>query len=147
MKKTSSFFALLILSTSLAFSGITGVDPVTNDGTPIERNILVSSSETYQDNAIHIELTMLNELEEGVYALKREFEDGRFETVQLNKIIPNAGNIPVVHNFEDKAVPNEDFTYLLIRIYPQTKKFEVVKRWSYYSDRKEIWTEGVLASN
>ena len=147
--KNTALIVLIVFVASSAFSNRNNTDdPLIKNGAPAAKSeALLNTSVVIANGIAFFELSVLNEATGGVYALKREFSDGRFVSVQLRKINTNTYNLPVVYTFEDRNVPKEDFTYVLLRIVPETRKFKVIQRWAYCCDRNEICPMDHLATN
>ena len=73
------------------------------------------------------------------------YSDGRFVSVHFVKIQTNTINLPVIYRFEDQKVPEEDFIYVLLRIVPESREFEILKRWEYCYAKNEICPMEYLA--
>lgn len=102
-----------------------------------------------QTEMAFFEIEIESETEDVFYSLKREFADGRFETVQtikISSIIPDDNEMPNFYSFEDENIPNEDFTYMLMRIAPKSNSFNVLQRWDYCSVSHSLCSNGILAS-
>tara|TARA_B110000977_G_C10987471_1_gene458511 strand:- start:385 stop:837 length:453 start_codon:yes stop_codon:yes gene_type:complete len=150
MNKIITYIAILLASTSLtmASNGITLTSK--NITQVVENKTIVSATGLCNNNEVHFHLELINESDEVYFALKREYSDGRFETVkyikvgQVNLEEEDRSEFKTIHDYN---VPNEDFTYVLMRIVPVERAFSVIQRWDYCSDTQELCREGVLAVN
>ena len=112
-----------------------------------EKDMIMSKDAHSVQDEIHIELVVLNESENVVYGLKRKYTDGRFETAVYSKVTPDLEDPFATHKLKDTNVPEEDFTYVLIRIHQDTKEFKVVGRWDYCHEQGEVCADVMFASN
>lgn len=143
--KTYTFFIALAVSSLLYSFTTPGASPAPS----IECSAKIVKRLPDNDIA-HIEVTVNGENEEVYYSLKRQFEDGRLESVQSIKITPNSDVSSAVSlcQFADNNVPHEDFSYVLMRINPTTKAFNVVQRWNYSAVTQSISSpDFMFASN
>lgn len=140
MKSLAFLLILIVFNISLVISSPLQVDNPLREKQEriIKTDVILNVSGIVTDGVAIFELSVLNDSKAGFYALKREFSDGRFESVELSKIIVNSNKLPVDYHFEDQNVPKEDFTYVLLRIVPKTREFEVLKRWEYCHAKEEI---------
>lgn len=150
MKNTITYIAIFLASTTYAMAN-NDQTPTNGNGAPVvENKTIVRATGECLNNKVHFELELMNESDEVYFALKREYADGRFETakyVKVNNITPQVEDLPTFQNIEDENVPSEDFSYVLMRINPITRKFTVIQRWDYCSDTHELCTEEILAAN
>jgi hypothetical protein len=112
-----------------------------------EKDMIMSTDAHSVQDEVHFDLIVLNESENVVYGLKREYVDGRFETAMYSKATSNPEDPFVTHNLKDSNVPEEDFTYVLMRIHQDTREFKVVGRWNYCHAEGEICADVMFASN
>ena len=140
MKNKVLILVFFSLSLSPVFSNINEPDNqlTENEKQVVKTNVILNATAILTNGITYFELCVLNDSKEGFYALKREYSDNRFISVQFSKINKNTDNSPVIYRFEDQKIPEEDFTYVLLRIVPESREFEVIKRWDYCYDKNEI---------
>ena len=148
MKNKVLILILFSLSLSPAFSNINEPENglFENEKQVGKTDVTLNASANLTNGITYFELSVLNESKEGFYALKREYTDGRFVSVQFSKINTNTDNSPVIYHFKDEKISQEDFTYVLLRIVPESREFEVIKRWDYCYDKNEICPMDDLAA-
>lgn len=115
-----------------------------------ENKTIVSATASCINDEVYFQLELLNESDGVYFALKRQYSDGRFETVKYvksNTIHPIAIGQLTFQGLVDSQVPNEDFTYVLMRIVPAEKIFSVIQKWHYCSETRELCSEELFASN
>lgn len=115
-----------------------------------ENKTIVSATSSSDNDEVYFQLESVNESEGVYFALKRQYPDGRFETVKYVPAIPVnlvAEGLPTFQTIEDAQVPDEDFTYVMMRIVPADRTFAVLQKWTYCADTHEICTFEILASN
>ena len=147
MKSLALLLVLFSFNNSSVFSNINEADnPLSEkEKKVVKTDVILNTSGILTNGITYFELSVLNDSKEGFYALKREYSDGRFVSVQFTKINTNTNNLPVIYRFEDKKVPEEDVTYILLRIVPESREFEVIQKWEYCYDKNEICPIDYLA--
>ena len=146
MKRIFIYSTFLLLGILYSFTGKNSEIPK-NGVETCKASIIVIPEES---EVAHFELAVAAESELVYYSLKREFADGRFETVEVLKIesvFPADELMPSFHHFEDVQIPNEDFTYMLLRIEPASRTHLVVQRWEYCAQTHSLCSTGILATN
>ncbi len=149
MKFVILTLALFTLGTTQAASSI-HTNYLLDIAPPVAEKDMVMSKEAHTSlNQVQFDIVVLNESSNVIYGLKREYADGRFETAVYCKATPSLeGEDPFVsHEIQDKNVPEEDFTYVLVRIHTDTRAFKVIGRWNYCHDLKEICADVMYAAN
>jgi hypothetical protein len=115
-----------------------------------ENKTIVNATASFSKDEVYFKLELLGESDEVYFALKRQYPDGRFETVKYVRskaIQPVAVGMSSFQLLEDTHVPNEDFTYVLMSIDPAKRTFSVIQKWKYCSDTRELCSEELYASN
>ncbi|MEJ6524623.1 MAG: hypothetical protein QNL65_10660 [Opitutales bacterium] len=138
MKKLILIQFILFLGTTQVFSTELNTNEVKN---PYDHGKLeiaekqVSVDARIIKDQVYFRLVMLNEEKESAYSLVREYENGIFESVELNFGHKNEINLPLLYCFVDEEIPTVDFTYTLYRISDETK---IIQKWKYCANEKEI---------
>ena len=96
----------------------------------------IKASAGITNETVEISVTMTGDNTSGYYALKKSYSNGRFETVAYQKI--EISDSPQTYHFKDENINSGDCTYVLMRIFPDTKKFEVVEKWKFSAATKEV---------
>lgn len=96
----------------------------------------IKASAGITNETVEISVTMTGDNTSGYYALKKSYSNGRFETVAYKKI--EISDSPQTYHFKDENINSGDCTYVLMRIFPETKKFEVVEKWKFSAATKEV---------
>lgn len=150
MKNTLKYIAILFVTCS--FTMANNEIELTNEIGDLgaENKTIVSATASCNNDEVYFQLELLDESDGVYFALKRQYSDGRFETVKYvrsNVIQPVAIGLPTFQTLEDTDIPNEDFTYVLMRIVPADRTFSVIQKWQYCSDTHELCSEELFASN
>ncbi len=96
----------------------------------------IKASAGITNETVEISVTITGDNTSGYYALKKSYSNGRFETVAYQKI--EISDSPQTYHFKDENINSGDCTYVLMRIFPETKKFEVVEKWKFSAATKEV---------